>query len=300
MTEKEVFEKVKALLNKAQIGLSIENPKVDFKREWYNLKDQDQISEFCKDVTAIANTVGLEGYIIIGYDEKNKSFHKSTIQNSGLTDIEINQLLIKHVDGEVYINIYDLIIAENHLSVISIPLQFNKPFIVRNYRQKNKDITHRIFVRKASGNSIANKYDLDFIYYDRKNVIPEIGFNIYIQNISFSYGGKPVLCSVSLAFENYGIKPICFDAVTIVIPFTESSFMLEITENAVERNSIKIKNNPLNIKGGEIRIYSSLQNYLYGDERINKLQERVNMLDKLTINLSSITGHFYTKVATKR
>ncbi|MGB7291653.1 MAG: RNA-binding domain-containing protein [Thermodesulfobacteriota bacterium] len=51
-----------------------ERPKLDVKRKWYDLSENNKrdVEEFCKDLAAMANTPGPEGHIIIGVDEKRK------------------------------------------------------------------------------------------------------------------------------------------------------------------------------------------------------------------------------------
>lgn len=51
-----------------------ENAKMEFKREWWNLGDIYGMNEFLKDLTAMANTPGDNGYIIVGLDKTGNFF----------------------------------------------------------------------------------------------------------------------------------------------------------------------------------------------------------------------------------
>lgn len=53
----------------AQILLSTESDKIDFKRDQYPLENDRQKSELIKDIVSIANTKGDEpGYIVLGIE----------------------------------------------------------------------------------------------------------------------------------------------------------------------------------------------------------------------------------------
>src|SRR5205823_5494690 len=89
----EIVKFVRKTITDAQKGHSVENPKIDFKQKWFDLKTIDGQSQFLKDVTAIANTSLSDGYIIIGVDDKDYSLKDSRISDSGMTDVQMNDLI---------------------------------------------------------------------------------------------------------------------------------------------------------------------------------------------------------------
>lgn len=273
----------------------IENPKTDFKRKWYSLSTENDISEFCKDVSAIANTVGLDGYLVIGYDIKEMKFYETKIKDSGKNDIEIKNLLNKYISEDINVNLFDINIKGNNLVVIHIPPQFNKPFVVKNYKKDGKDNLNRIYVRSGTSNKIANKYDLDFIYYDKKNLIPEIGFNVFLQRLSLNSTQSSftkIFCS--LAIENYGIKPIAIQRLTIPVEYEDKIIELKITENSDERGGTGIYENPLIINPGNFQKYGNLVGHII-PSLPSLLIDQISKTPKFIIDIELIDENIYKK-----
>ena len=84
MTEAQLIPITESYIIQSEEGLEKENLKFDFKKKWYNLKDEGEINEFIKDTSAIANTVGLDGFIIIGFDDAEKEFQIQNFQTVAL------------------------------------------------------------------------------------------------------------------------------------------------------------------------------------------------------------------------
>ena len=172
---------IKYLVNSIE-GLEIENPKIDFKRDWYDLKDSNGINEFLKDTTAIANTYGYsDGFIIIGFDDKKKEFKDSNFEDSKLKDkSDIPDIIIKRCSDLFNIGIYDVKYKEHKIAVIHIPPTFEKPIFIKNYQKikENAGIPHRVFVRKDSTIREASKYDIEMMFYERGNMQPDYDFDI--------------------------------------------------------------------------------------------------------------------------
>jgi len=219
MEESTIINMVKSYISQSMQNLDKENNKFDFKRQWYDLKSPNGISEFLKDTTAIANTFGLHGYIVIGFDDKAKEYFNSKFSNSGLKDkILLADLIIKHVDRLFTMDELDITIDGHSLSVIHIPPSIDKPHVIRSYKtfdkqEKEKIEVQRIFVRNASGTKIASKYDIDLMYYDRKNIIPEfkllISCNLKIQ-YCFQFINNNGILSLNMrpTIENIGSRPV--------------------------------------------------------------------------------------------
>src|ERR1700761_1232695 len=99
MNIEEVKKMIEPILAQSLDGQDIENLKVECKSKWWDLTTLSGLNEFLKDSCAIVNTFGLDGFIIIGFDAKSKSFHDAKFMDSGYNDnVQIRNILIKHVE----------------------------------------------------------------------------------------------------------------------------------------------------------------------------------------------------------
>jgi hypothetical protein len=228
----EITHRVTSYINLSLSGNEAENPKVDFKRHWYNMQDTKSLMEFLKDTSAIANTFGPDGFIIIGYDDRTKDFHECNFSDSGKKDTsEITDVINKNIDRLFSIHYYEVNILGHRLGVLHIPPSIDKPHVIRNYKTfKGPDQVpneHRIFTRKGTSTRIATKYDIDLMYYDQKNIQAE--YELYVsfsaQNISFYQPIEtqnltvpiPIRFRVTLYIENTGRRPVSITALTFTI-----------------------------------------------------------------------------------
>lgn len=229
MNEREVHMLIKSYIDQALAGLEKENPKFDFKASWYSLKNLVDINEFLKDTTSIANTVGPNGYIVIGFDAKAKKFMPSNFRDSGLRDsAEIINLINKRVDQLFTLNTLDIRVDGNDISVIEIPASLNKPHVIRNYQtfypdgKINKEEENKIFVRKNSRIFPASKYDIALMYYDRKNITPEyelecyLNFNHSVYNIIHN---ERLCLDTHVTIENSGRRPVAISNIQFSVTF---------------------------------------------------------------------------------
>ena len=224
MNQQQVDEVIHRELLKATNGASVENPKLDFKRSWYKLDDADGIGEFLCDTSAIANTVGLDGFIVIGYDEKNNKFYPAPFSSTGLADnSQMSNLIAKHVEPLYTVNVFAVEFQGNYLSVLHIPPSLNKPHVIRSYKKKGKDDEQRIYVRKNSVNHKANRYDIEMMYYDRKNIFPEFEVKGSFDKYQFQILKEALFTEVQykmkvpLVLENTGRRPLSI--IRLVITF---------------------------------------------------------------------------------
>ncbi|MGN6421454.1 MAG: RNA-binding domain-containing protein, partial [Pseudobacter sp.] len=86
MTQQEIELYISSMINQSLAGQDIEHPKLEFKSQWYDLKDEKTKASFIKDTTAMANTVGLDGFIVIGYDESKQQFMPVQFSDCGFQD----------------------------------------------------------------------------------------------------------------------------------------------------------------------------------------------------------------------
>lgn len=222
MDYKEIKKKVEVVLQHSMNGHFVESLKIQFIKSWYDLTENHGINEFIKDTSAIANTFGLDGFIIIGYDENAKAFYPSKFVDSGLTNQEeVQRLIIKKCSDFFDVHIYDLEILSSSISVVHIPAYKHKPIVVPYYEKKLENgelfIEHqKIFVRKNSETAYANKTDIDIMYYDRKNTANDYQYHIeflQVERESEQTGFPPDIevfnnASVRFIIENVGERTL--------------------------------------------------------------------------------------------
>ncbi|MCA6431335.1 MAG: ATP-binding protein [Cytophagales bacterium] len=254
MDIKEIEKLVISYVEQSIGGLEKENPKFDFKSTWYDLTSPRDINEFLKDTTAIVNTVGPQGYIVIGFDDKKKVFKPAKFKDSNLKDSsEVTNLINKKVDRLFEVNTIDLEITGNKLSIIHIPPSIDKPHVIKQYQtfdadgSVKKEDENKIFVRKNSRTFPASKYDIELMYYDRKNIIPDYQLytNYNFQTVSFNINrDSKLILTFNLTIENVGRRPVAIPSIKFDINFGLET----ITFNS---DTMYISNN-LIIKSGEI------------------------------------------------
>lgn len=228
MTKEEIEKMVSSYIEQSRSGLSVENSKFDFKREWYDIKSPEGESEFIKDTTSIVNTFGPDGIIVIGFDDKSKDFFNSKLP---IDSSEFINLVNKRVDRLFDINTYDILYQSHPLSVIHIPPSIDKPHIIRNYKTytdgKVKNSYQNVtLVRKNSRTDFSTRYDLDLMLWDNKNVEPEyrIISSCDIEFLNFRQDGdERPKCRIYLTLENIGRRPVGISKISVKFKLFEDS-----------------------------------------------------------------------------
>ena len=183
-SEQEIISKSISLIQASKAGLEKESPKVDFKLKWYSLRTKYGRNEIARDMASIANTVGLDGYIIIGFDENNKNSQNAPFNDCGLNDTaDITNVLIGKLSHLFQFQIVGFNYEEIEYSVIHIPPTFNKPIVIPKYLKYKpndeliREYKQQIFLRNNTSTIVASKYDIDFMYYDNKNITQYANLN---------------------------------------------------------------------------------------------------------------------------
>lgn len=221
MNDTQIKTRVKLLIEQSINGLDPENPKIDFKRDWYDLKNKYSICEFLKDTTSIANTNGFDGLIIIGFDSRDNSYHNSQFSNCGLKDSsEIQNIILKNCSDPFTVNTYDIVINNNPISVIHIPQYLQKPILIRRYVKQIKggikEEYQRIFVRKNTRTDLATKNDINLMYFERSYLKPSYECEICLVNYKISYTTADLgeihinRVFLNLTVENLGVRGLTF------------------------------------------------------------------------------------------
>jgi hypothetical protein len=160
-------EEIIRYLNSLRNGGEVENPKFELKRQWWSLDEDAGKNEFLKDITAMANTPGGDGYILVGID-KNGILHNC---ETPLDPSKIRGIICKNVQEAINLEVYDIEVEGSRISVIHIPRSLNKPHIIKEYRTSNQVIRMFIPIRKGTSINPADKYDIDLMYLERNNRI---------------------------------------------------------------------------------------------------------------------------------
>lgn len=231
MDRAQIIQTVKRYIDQALSGQEVENPKVDFKLEWKDLKSRPGLNEFLKDTSAIANTFGPDGYLIFGVNERKREQVDVSFRDTGLRDSnELVGIINKHVDSIFDIAYLEESINGKNTGILYIPPSLNKPHVIRNYQTFDKDgkikreEQHRIFVRSGTTTRIAKKHDIELMFYDRKNVIPEFDFRVVLADFRFvKYNMEPdklkLSCMVSV--ENLGRRPAAIKSMVLTLLMKE-------------------------------------------------------------------------------
>lgn len=297
-TEEELKKLVEDLHIKAKAGLQPEFLKTELKGTWYNL-DRSQngteykinVSKFLKAITSLANTYGLSGYLVIGIDEKTGAITNSPFINSGLKDrTELYGLVVKNVDKPITYENHeietDIDGTKKTITVIVVPPSLDKPHVIGNYVTKGQEIQNFIPVKKDTGTFAASRTDIDLMYYDNKNIIPEYAVSIKTfkgSEIMIQPAGASVSIDFPVIFENYGRKPVILikcDFFVDEVDGQEQEPMLKfelgaysLSDNSNTRSEVKRR--PIIIPNGAAIVYTchffSWEKILYDKVKSGKI-----------------------------
>lgn len=306
MDIKKLKRDIESTVLKALDQQEIENPKFECKREWYRLKLPQGISEFIKDASAMANTVGLDGYIVIGVDTKSGQLYNTGFSDSGLKDVtELYQILIRNLSNAFAIDYYVVEVNGYKLGVLHIPPSREKPHVINLHTiyDKNGGVRsneqNRILIRKATGIYPANKYDIDFMYYDRKNVLPEYELHAAVDLDSLLMRVNPgplngdlqptasIMGVVTITLENTGFRTISIRSIVLEIAKFEDDELSDRLTIELDSVTTFIVDSKV-IEPGKLRIltwsftYIKFNHMLAGDSQ-TLVDDIINNRNKLII-----------------
>ncbi|MEZ4776958.1 MAG: ATP-binding protein [Bacteroidia bacterium] len=257
--EGQVMNLVRSYINQSLAGLKKENNNFDFKRKWYDLSMTNGIYEFLKDVSAMANTIGGDSYIVIGYDEDKNKFYPTRFEDSKLNDVnELMGIIAKHIDRAFIIDHFEIEYENNPLSVIYIPNSHDKPHVIRMHIQEDsngnkKTFEQRIYLRNSTGTKLASRADLDLIYHDRKGFIIEYSVAVGLTNINFGQNYSELWMNI----ENVGQRTIAICKVEFSVSVNENLHVFSSAESYTQNNTnYHIRHQPIRIPPNDIRSFS--------------------------------------------
>lgn len=300
MTLDQITEKLTPYLLEALSRTDLEQPKLDFKREWYDLKSTDGIMEFLKDTSSMANTVGPDAFIIIGLDDKNGELYNSPFKYSNLNDSnELMNIISKHITPIYTLNFYSIRFKNTELSILHIPPSLIKPHFLKCYKKNGREEQNRIFVRKGTGTQFCASHDLELMLWDRKNITPEYSLeaSIHKNDISIVSDGirsthTPERIKFSSSIENLGKRPVSIIRI---------KFELCTWDNPEPNQIFKVDyflDQPLLIQTGKMQNHE-FTIYFDKQEDISKLFElkvRKTSLKILSLDFQISTGIWITPI----
>jgi len=206
-----------------------ESNKLDFKLQWYNLKEVKGKNEFLKDCCSIINSYGGgHGFIVIGYSDSSKNFKDANIIDSGYDDdrylIDIIRSKVDlHFNIEVFNEHLEFEGSNKKISIIVIPPSLNKPHVITEYKEKEVTYLNEIFVRQGSTNQRASKGDLDYMYAEKTSLIidKQLSGTIWKSSISKVTNKTPFSIQPDLIIENIGTKSIAIHHLTFELAFDD-------------------------------------------------------------------------------
>jgi hypothetical protein len=134
--------------------------------------------------------------------------------------------VIKKVDPPVDFHLHPIEVEGKTIYAIRIPPSSKKPHVIREYvtfknGEQNRREQNRIFVRKNTQIQLANKYDLDLMYYDRGNAFPDFDLDISLRmkfmvvrkrgNGRTEFKVQEVFFGGNFIIENTGRRPVYID-----------------------------------------------------------------------------------------
>ena len=290
-----------------------EKRKLEVKSKWYDLrKNSEDKDEFCKDITAIANTPGPEGYIIIGVDEKNGTITHSPLSKCGLNDEALlHDIITKKVKPPPQFEVEQIKSHDKNkiVSLIKIPPSQEKPHVIGLY----KNIQCFIPVRHGTKIVPANHADLEFMYYDRKNIEPDyrIGF-LLIQRV-LSFGGKSLdndtvlHTTLNFLLQNTGRYPIAISSASLTFEPIHATNLIGQLKSKLRNWRAEIWRNLGEIPRGYtyalpnspiIVPYNSLieLHVEFNSDELTLLKTNTEIFRKVRLDLRSLSHYSYTLI----
>ncbi len=158
-------DQLQALASEISRGRT-EDQKTDWKKRWYDLKEQQAKEEFRKDIAALANSCGEgPGQLVIGL--KEGSFFDAPLPKD---EAELQQIL-KEISPPPNASFEEIVVrgdsGEARVTVVSVLPPYDRPYV-----SKRGDLS-LVPVRRGSSTGTATRFELDS-FYRPKTRLPEL------------------------------------------------------------------------------------------------------------------------------
>ncbi|MBY0088416.1 helix-turn-helix domain-containing protein [Brevibacillus brevis] len=159
-------EKIEQIRQQIQAGAQLENPKIELKREFWDIDTEKGKEEFAKDLTCMANSSYGAGDIIVGIDGGTGELIHTVLP---LDAADLANIISRKVLEPFSVEFIDIEVNGINIVAVHVPRSYNKPHMLRSFRQWHNYIP----VRDGTRTRPANKFDLDLMYAEReKDITP--------------------------------------------------------------------------------------------------------------------------------
>lgn len=155
-----------------------ENEKIEFKQE-LSLATKQQRAEFARDISAIANTPGNEGYLVIGViDARKRPANRAKEYIVGFTCPDKDELyrqMMESLNEYIYpvpkISLKEFVYqpTEKKISVIVIAKSYARPHFIRKTCAGIE--ANDIYIRRGSACAKANPHEIEQMYKSQRQII---------------------------------------------------------------------------------------------------------------------------------
>ncbi|WP_281217288.1 AlbA family DNA-binding domain-containing protein [Lysinibacillus capsici] len=230
-------DKIISISKQIKSGAQYENPTIELKREFWNLSKDEGKNEFAKDLTVMANSQYGGGNIIVGIDGETGDLHHTTLP---LDAAKLADIINRKVLEPFTVEFKELLVDGKNIIVIHIPRSYNKPHMLREYKNRQMFIPMRKGTRTVS----ADRYDLDLMYTEREKIVippyrlePLIGQDELQINPSFSRGLYSLNCLINIHNSGSRTNVVLGGNITIYKEDTEM-YSLDLTSYYIPMRSV--------------------------------------------------------------
>jgi len=143
---------------------SDEGSKLDFKRQSWNLDANEGKGEFIKDILAMTNAFGDNGYLIVGVgDERERPLE--TVENQGLSEERLQQIIKEYVEPAIEFVYEEITLHSKLIGVITIAPSEAKPHWAKKQIGSLRD--RRFYIRRGSITDSAGLSDLERMFREK-------------------------------------------------------------------------------------------------------------------------------------
>lgn len=239
-----------------------EGEKLDFKESMSLVTESDK-RELVKDISAIANSKGGRGYIIIGIEDKTKKIVGCTCEN--VTEERVQQIVTSRCEPPIPIALDEIVIDKKKLFVITIYNGYQKPYQVRR--------NGAFYIRRGSTTDIMRKQELISSFQE--------GINFSIETLPITRSDPKVL-NIDLIKRYFKLKGV---------EFTEDNkdFLLNISGITIQQNRYE---RPLCTLGG-LLVFSDINSIYIPHNMIRVTDKTISSEHNVTLIQGTLIDMIY-------
>ncbi len=310
MTTDELIKTIESIIARLKDSHDPEDDRIELKSQWYKLRDGEHVNpraqnEFLKDLVALANAPGATSLIIIGVD-RTGDVKSSGFSQCGLRDKpDLRGLVIRHVDWPVEFTLHEVPYPMPDktpiISVIEIPSSRSKPHVIRHYvSPSGQEFQNYIPIRKLTGTCSASRGDLDAMYLDRAQIVPDYALELSAHKPRFRVSTAPTVLTIEFpfVFQNSGQKPIAIVEAYLELYLDQSAARFRIQSYEDEAGKSFFEQKYLAIEPGKMRTLSLISADRIPSEHAVALAKNRNAA--FVVSCTDSSGHGYRSALLER